>query len=171
MSRIDFVTGAPEQYMPLVQELSLIPERVERLVAGSTARDLQRSASEGDWAPSRVLAHMISYAIHNGEFIRQIAWMTDPRRRPWDEDAEVAAQGWSNKNGTTLLEALREPIAETIELLSGTPDAQWGRPGTVPGRGRRSLRQQLRAHLDHLDEHIVQLEQMVTVKEAATATT
>jgi DinB superfamily len=167
MSRIDFVTGAPEKYMPLVQELTLVEERVERLVAGYTARDLQRQPSEGEWSAGRVLAHMISYAIHNGEFIRQIAWMTDPRRRPWDEDAEVAQQGWANKNGTNLLEALREPLADTIELLSGTPDAQWGRPGTVPGRGRRSLRQQVRAHLDHLEEHMVQLEQMLKVPEAA----
>jgi hypothetical protein len=169
MSRIDFVTGAPEKYMPLVQELTLVEERVEQLVAGYTGRDLQRQPSEGQWSASRVLAHMISYAIHNGEFIRQIAWMTDPRRRPWDEDAEVAREGWANKNGANLVQALREPLAETIELLSGTPDAQWGRPGTVPGRGRRSLRQQVRAHLDHLEEHIVQLEQMLSVREAATA--
>lgn len=170
MSRIDFVTGAPEKYMPLVQELSLIPDRVERLVAGYTARDLQRAPAEGEWGANRVLAHMISYALHNGEFIRQIAWMTDPRRRAWDEEAEVAAQGWTNKNGATLAEALREPIAETIELLSSTPDAGWGRPGTVPGRGRRSLRQQLRGHIDHLNEHIDQVEQLLGVPEAAAAT-
>jgi hypothetical protein len=114
---------------------------------------------------------MISYAIHNGEFIRQIAWMTDPRRRAWDEEAEVAAQGWTNKNGSALAAAFSEPIGETIELLSGTPDAQWGRPGTVPGRGRRSLRQQLRAHIDHLDEHVAQLEALLSVPEAAGAAT
>jgi len=161
MSRIDFVTGAPQKYADLVQELAVIPERVERLIAGHTARDLQKAANEGDWGAGRVLAHMISYAIHNGDFIRQIAWMTEPRRRPWDEDAEVAAEGWAGKNGSALVAALREPIGETVELLSGTPDAQWGRPGTVPGRGRRSLRQQLRAHLDHLDEHITQLEALL----------
>ncbi len=171
MSRIDFVTGAPEKYMPLVQELSLIPDRVEQLVAGSTGRELQRAPSEGEWGASRVLAHMISYAIHNGEFIHQIAWMTDPRRRPWDEDAEVTSQGWASKNGATLAEALRVPIAETIELLSSTPDAAWGRPGTVPGRGRRSLRQQLRAHIDHLNEHIEQIERLLGVAEPAAAAT
>ena len=171
MSRIDFVTGAPEKYMPLVQELSLIPDRVERLVAGQTARDLQRAPSEDEWGAGRVLAHMISYAIHNGEFIRQIAWMTDPRRRAWDEEAEVAAQRWASQNGSALAGALRAPIGETIDLLSGTPDAGWGRPGTVPGRGRRSLRQQVRGHIDHLDEHIGQLEQLLGVPEAAAAAT
>ena len=169
MSRIDFVTGAPEKYASLVEELSAIPDRVERLVAGYTARDLQRAPAEGEWSAGRVAAHMLSYAIHNGEFIRQIAWMTDPRRRPWDEDAEVAAEGWASQNGATLAEALREAIAETVELLSGTPDASWGRPGTVPGRGRRSLRQQLRGHIDHLVEHIEQIEELVSVPQAAAA--
>jgi plasmid stabilization system protein ParE len=155
MSRIDFVTGAPEKYAPLLEELSAIPDRAERLVATHTARDMQRAPAEDEWSADRVLAHMISYAIHNGEFINQIAWMTDPCRRPWDEDTE----GWTNKSGATLAETLRSSIGETIELLSGTPDASWGRPGIVPDRGRRSLRQQLRAHIDHLVEHIDQAEE------------
>jgi hypothetical protein len=169
MSRIDFVTGAPQKYMPLVQELSLIPERVEALLAGRNSRDLQQLPAEGEWSAARVSAHMASYAIHNGEFINQIAWMTDPRRRPWDEDAEVASMGWAGKGGDVLAEAIRAPIAETIELLSGTPDASWGRPGTVPGRGRRSLRQQVRAHIDHLDEHIEQLGALLRAGEAVGA--
>ncbi len=169
MSRIDFITGAPEKYTPLVQDLTRVAERLEPIVASYTGRDLQKAPSEADWAPSRVLAHMISYAIHNGEFINQIVWMTDPRRRAWDEDAEVSSEGWTNKNGAALIEALREPLNETIELLSGTPDASWGRPGTVPGRGRRSLRQQVQAHTEHLNEHIDQVEALLAVPEAAGA--
>ncbi len=170
MSRIDFVTGAPEKYMPLVQDLTRISERLEPLVASYTGRDLQQAGSEDEWSPSRVLAHMISYAVHNGEFINQIVWMTDPRRRAWDEDAEVSSEGWASKNGATLLEALREPLNETIELLSGTPDASWGRPGTVPGRGRRSLRQAVQGHIDHLNEHIDQIESMLATPATAGAT-
>ena len=166
MSRIDFVTGAPEKYMPMVQELSAIPDRIEQLVAASTARDLQRVAVEDEWSVSRVLTHMISDAVQSGEFIRQIAWMTDPRRRQWDEEAELTPQ-WTDKNGAMLVAALREAISETIELLSGTPDASWGRPGTVPNRGRRSLRQQLRGHIDHLSEHVEQVEQLIGTPEPA----
>jgi hypothetical protein len=169
MSRIDFVTGAPEKYMSLVRDLTQVAERLEPLVASYTSRDLQRAPSEDAWGASRALSHMISYAIHNGEFINQIVWMTDPRRRAWDEDAEVSSEGWTNKNGAVLLEALREPLNDTIELLSGTPDASWGRPGMVPGRGRRSLRQQVGAHTAHLNEHIDQIEQLLAVPEAAGA--
>jgi len=168
MSRIDFVTGAPEKYMPLVQELTLIPARVEAVLGGRTARDLQR-ASEGEWSAARVLAHMISYARHNGDFICQIAWMTEPQRQPWDEDDEVSREGLVTKNSAALLESLSAAIGETIELLAHTPDAQWGRPGTVPNYGRRSLRQQLRAHIDHFGDHIDQLEALLTAPQPAAA--
>ena len=160
MSRIDFVTGAPEKYMPLVQELTLIPARVEAVLGRGTAGDLQR-APEGEWSPARILAHMICYARHNGDFIRQIAWMTEPQSQPWDEDDEVSREGLVTKNSAALLESLSAAIGETIELLAHTPDAQWGRPGTVPNYGRRSLRQQLRAHIDHFGDHIDQLEALL----------
>jgi len=161
MSRIDFVTGAPEKYMPLVEELGTIPDHIESLVSSCTAREIQQKNSADSWSIARILAHMLSYTRHNSEFIRQIAWMTDPQRRPWDEVAEITEQDLANKNGTELSKALRESIAETVELLSNTPDASWGRPGTVPGRGRRSLRQQLRSDINHLVEHVEQIEELV----------
>jgi len=157
MAQFDFVTGAPEKYMPMVQELTLIPGRVESVLSGHAARALRR-ADEGEWSAGRVLSHMICYARHNGDFIRLIAWMTNPERQPWDEETEVTTEGLTTKSGAALLESLSSAIAETTELLSHTPDAQWGRPGTVPNFGLRSLRQQLRAHIDHLGDHITQLE-------------
>ena len=168
MSRIDFVTGAPEKYMSMVQELTLLPDRVEPLLAGHAARDLQNAAAN-EWSAARVLAHMINHARHNGDFIRQIAWMTDPQRQPWDEEDEIAREGLILATSATLLGALRAAVAETVELLSHTPDAQWGRPGTVPGYGRRSLRQQLRAHIDHLGDHIEQLETLLAAPLPAAA--
>jgi hypothetical protein len=168
MSRFDFVTGAPQKYMPLVQELTILPDRVEPLLAGLAARDLQL-AHAGEWSAARVLAHMINHARHNGDFIRQIAWMTEPECQPWDEEDEIAREGLILATSAALLKALRTAVAETVELLSHTPDAQWGRPGTVPGYGRRSLRQQLRAHIDHLSDHIDQLATLLATPQPAPA--
>jgi hypothetical protein len=167
MSRIDFVTGAPERHMPLVDGLSTVPDRVASALAGTSAARA-RQASEGEWSATRVLAHMVSYARHNHEFIFATAWMTDAVRQPWDEAAEVEAEGWAQHEPAALVNLLRAELAPTIDLLGGTPDASWGRPGIVPGRGRRSLRQQVEGHLAHLDDHIEQLRSLVGA-EAATA--
>ncbi|MBM3140547.1 MAG: DinB family protein [Chloroflexi bacterium] len=158
MSRIDFVTGAPLRYMPLVDALATVPDRVEAVLRRHPGAHFHRAPAGGDWAPSRVLAHMLSYARHNGGFIYMITWMTDPVRPAWDEEAEIEAEGWLRLDASRAVEALRELIAPTVELLSTTPDASWGRPGGHPRDGRRSLRQQVQAHIDHLEEHTRQID-------------
>jgi hypothetical protein len=156
MSRIDFVTGAPERFMPLVDGLSTVADRAAAALGGVSAAEA-RQTPEGEWSAARILAHMVSYARHNHEFIFAMAWMTDAERQRWDEASEVEAEGWDRLEVSPLLDLLRAELTPTVELLSETPDASWGRAGIVPGRGRRSLRQQVQGHLDHLDEHIEQL--------------
>lgn len=172
MSRIDFVTGAPERYMHLVEALGAIPDRLERVLAGHSTGELRTAPAGDEWAAARILSHMISYARHNHEFIHRIVWMTDPIREPWDEDAEE--QGWESLDGAALVADLREAIGETVQLLSETPDASWGRPGIAGGRGaehgggtRRSLRQQVGGHTEHLEGHLAHIEELLAVKAPA----
>jgi hypothetical protein len=162
MARIDFVTGAPLRYMPLVDDLAKVPAQVEAVLSMHSAASLTRASGDDGWPPARVLAHMLSYARHNGRFIFQIAHMTDPIRQSWDEDAEIAAEGWLNFDAVHCVAALDAEITPTVQLLSRTPDASWGRPGVHPSDGRRSLRQQVRAHIDHIAEHIAQLDALLS---------
>ena len=158
MSRIDFVTGAPERYIGEVRALAAIPDRLRAALEGHSAEDLRRAPSEGEWSPVRVLAHLLSYARHTGEFIYRIAWMQEPVLVSWDEAAEVEREGWERLEGRELLARIRAEIESTVALLSETPDASWGRPGLHPLGGRRSLRQQVRTHVRHLEDHIAQIE-------------
>ncbi len=158
MSRIDFVTGAPERYIGDVRALAAIPDRLRDVLAGHTTAQLRGAPAEEEWAPVRVLAHLLSYARHNGEFLHRIAWMEEPVLVPWDEAEEVERERWARLDGGRLLALLRAEIDGTVALLSVTPDASWGRPGIHPLGGRRSLRQQVRAHVRHLESHIDQIE-------------
>ncbi len=158
MSRIDFVTGAPLRYMPLVDDLATISDGVHAVLTAHPGADLKRTPPGGGWSPARILAHMLSYARHNGEFIYTIVWMSEPIRQPWDEDAEIQAEGWLQLDAGAYVSALDALLATTVELLSTTPDASWGRPGVYPVSGRRSLRQVVRAHIDHLRAHTQQLD-------------
>ena len=158
MSRIDFVTGAPERYIGEVRALAAIPDRLRAALEGHDGEDLRRAPSEGEWPPVRVLAHLLSYARHTGEFIHRIAWMQEPVWVSWDEAAEVEREGWERLEGRELLARIGAEIESTVALLSETPDASWGRPGLHPLGGRRSLRQQVRTHVRHLEDHIAQIE-------------
>ncbi|TAJ16859.1 MAG: DinB family protein [Dehalococcoidia bacterium] len=155
MSRIDFVTGAPEKYAHLVQSLSTASERLRSATANARGSAWTSPPREGgDWTAQHTLAHMALYAQKNGIFIRQMATMTDPARLPFDEDAETAAL--ESRSAADLIALIESELGKTVELLSGTPDAGWGRPGTIRG-ARRSLRQQVQSHADHMHEHVDQI--------------
>lgn len=157
MARIDFVTGAPEQYAPLVDRLATIAEHTAGVIAGHADAELRRDPPDG-WSAQRVLGHMVFSAHANGVFIHQLATMTDPQRAsfpPGYEDPDLLP-----REPRELLRLLQDELAQTMALLSRTPDAAWGRPGYVRG-ARRSLRQHVQAHITHLEEHIAQIAQVL----------
>ena len=53
MARIDFVTGNAQRYLPDVETLAAIPDRVEALLAGRSSAELRRmpAARDGQYAP------------------------------------------------------------------------------------------------------------------------
>ena len=158
MARIDFVTGAPEKYAHLVDRLATVAERTAAVLAGQTSAELRREPPDG-WSAQRVLGHMAFHAHANGVFTHQLATMTDPQRTPFPsgyEDPELAT-----RDPLELLQFIEDETAQTVALLSGTPDAAWGRPGFVRG-ARRSLRQHVQAQITHLEEHIAQLAQVLS---------
>ena len=158
MPRIDFVTGAPEQYAALVDQLSTVGARLAAVLAGHPDAALRRAPPDG-WSVQRVLGHMAFHAHANGVFIHQLATMTDPQRTPFPSGYEDPAL--AVRDPLELLQLIEDETAQTVALLSGTPDAAWGRPGFVRG-ARRSLRQHVQAHIDHLEEHIAQLAQLLS---------
>lgn len=166
MSRIDFVTGAPEQYAHLVDALATVPDRVRAAVNGHSDDDLRRPTEDGGWSAQRVLAHLAIYAHSTGVFIHRMVTMTDPERVFEDEDAIVEARGLMNSAAEDLLRELEAEVGETVGFLSETPDAAWGRRGMAMGMSR-SVRQQVQRHIDHFEEHIAQLHEILGTREQA----
>jgi len=158
MSRIDFVTGAPEKYAHLVDRLAEAPVRLRNIVSGRSSTDLRRDPGNGEWSVPRILAHMSLMAQRNGLFIYQIGTMTDPARAPLDEEAEAGPL--QHQNPLALIDMIEADLGKTIDFLSVTPDAAWGRPGRKNGL-RRSLRQEVITHGDHMHEHIDAIERLL----------
>lgn len=166
MARIDFVTGNAQRYLPDVETLAAIPDRVEALLAGRSSAELRRLPAAGDgedaqgeeWSPVRIIGHLISYARHHHQRLHSMARMTDPVFVEYDDEQEARQNDWQSSDGGRLLDSLQEAIAATVDVLKDLPDASWGRAGIHPSQGRRSIRQQLRLNLDHYGEHLAQLE-------------
>ena len=162
MSRIDFVTGAPEKYAHLVDRLSVVPGRYRAALDRVPDAAMRTEPSEGQppqgWSPQRILAHVTFLAEANDVFIHQLATMTEPTRKPFPSGYE--ATELEALPAGDLLQRIDEAVGRTVALLSHTPDAAWGRPGYVRGL-RRSLHQQVQGHADHFDEHLAELQRLL----------
>ena len=156
--RINFVTGAPRRYVAEVEALAAVPDRVEGALAGLQAAALRRAPAEGEWSALRIVGHLIAYARQSHENLTRMAWMTDPIIKSTDDEGADEMYAWELQEPSQLFAWLTESVHESIELLKELPDSSWGRPGQHPESGRRSVRQQVVAMVDHFNEHIDQLE-------------
>jgi hypothetical protein len=156
--RINFVTGAARRYVAELEALAAMPDRVRGAVAGLPPVWWRQSRREGEWCPARVVGHMVAYARQSHENLNRMAWMTDPIIKSTDDEGADEMYAWELQEPEQLFEWLVESVTESVELLKELPDASWGRPGQHPEDGRRSVRQQVVAMVDHFNEHIEQLE-------------
>ncbi len=161
MARIDFVTGNARMYVPDVEALAAIPDRVEALLAGHSNADLRKAPAEGEWSAMRILQHTTFYAREQHHNLFRMAWQADPLLSQWDEAEYIHREGWNLLDGSGLLQALTDALAETVELLKDLPDASWGRAGLHQRGGRRSIHQQVQRSAEHHHEHLKQLEQVL----------
>ena len=161
MARIDFVTGNARLYMPDVEALAAIPDRVEALLAGHSNADLREAPANDEWSATRILQHMTFYARENHHNLFRMVWETDPLMSQWVEEEYIDREGWDLLDGAALLQALTGALAETVELLKDLPDASWGRAGLHQRAGRRSIRQQVKRAAEHHDGHLEQVRQVL----------
>ena len=165
MSRIDFVTGAPEKYAHLVDRLSVVPGRYR--AALDRVADAAMQATPPDcWSPQRILAHVAFLAEANDVFIYQLATMSEPTRKAFPSGYEAIEL--EALPAGDLLQRIEEALGRTVALLALTPDAAWGRPGYVRGL-RRSLRQQVEGHAHHFDEHLAELQRLLSAQAPSAA--
>jgi hypothetical protein len=156
MSRIDFVTGAPEKYAHLVDDLVQVGTELREVVSSFSEAEMRLGRSDDIWSAKRTLAHIGVYVHVNGVFIHRMVTTTDPQRMPVREDWEIQRRGFMNRSSLGLLDYIDQEIQETVGLLAHTPDAAWGRRGIVDGNSR-SLRQRVASHADHIRDHTDQI--------------
>lgn len=157
-NRIDFVTGAVRRYVDDVDAVARLGVRASELLEGRRAAALHAEPAEGEWSASRTLGHMIAYLRALQDQVTRMAWMTDPVLPVVDDEAEAERNAWTSQEPEQLLASLTGEVEAIEELLKHLPDSSWGRAGLHPMMGRRSIIQQVRGAVGHLDGHLDQVE-------------
>ena len=155
MTRIDFVTGNTTIYLPEVEALADVPDRLEALIATRRIEELRRKP-EGGRSVLRIVGDMVAHARWNAEVYHRMSWMHDPVLRRLDLEADAAENNWESRDAPTLIEWLTDAIREAVDELKDQPDAAWGRPGLFPER--RSIRQEARRAVAHYSQELAAIE-------------
>jgi len=163
-TRIDFVTGAPVRYIPHIERLAVVVDRIEAVMIGRSAGELGRFLGPGEWSPARRLGHMIATARHTYDELYRMSWMTDPRLAAWDDDAEAQEHAWEARNPERLAQWFAEAVGQSVQFLKELPDSSWGRPGVHPEHGRRSVAQHVAEVTDYLNRQTDELERALVIE-------
>jgi hypothetical protein len=155
LTRIDFVTGNATIYLPDVEALADVPDRLEALLERRRSDELRRKP-EGGRSALRVAGDMVAHARWDAEALRRMCWMHDPVIRRLDLEAEATANNWESSEPDRVLEWFTEAIREAVDELKDQPDAAWGRPGLFPER--RSIRQEARRAVAHYSVELSAIE-------------
>lgn len=157
--RINFVTGAVRRYVPEIEAIATLPERLTLATAGQHTAWF-REPSDGEWCPARVIGHLIAYIEQSRENLYRMAYMTDPIIKSVDDQGQADLREWETQTRDQLLQQLEQAIAAVTHLLKELPDSSWGRPGQHPDSGRRSIKQHVRGMANHFNDHVAQIEAM-----------
>ena len=103
-NRVDFVTGAVRRYVPDVNGLTDVAERVQSLFAGPYTNDPLSVPAEGEWTALRTLGHMIAYAQMLHDQLDRMAHMTDPELWRMDDAGIAEREDWESRSSQELVQ-------------------------------------------------------------------
>jgi uncharacterized damage-inducible protein DinB len=142
-----------------MEALAATPRDLARMLRPVSAADALRRPAADQWCVADVVAHLGTTEPRYHERLRLIIEQDNPRV-PYihpDERAHDLTRPLSS-----LLEEFAARRAETLAMLGGLSQRDWGRPLVHETLGPSRLRDQIQMLVDHDSAH---LEQIVALRE------
>lgn len=129
---------------------------VERLVAGSTPRQLNRSPAPGEWSPREVLNHLADSDLVFATRLRMMVTQDRPVLVGYDQEAWTARFGGLDATPEQTLARWQVLRLANIRLVESLEPAEWERVGLHSERGEESVRLHVRLLAGHDRVHLDQ---------------
>jgi hypothetical protein len=142
--------------LTIIETLKHLPDMLEAEIAGLSPAALRARPSEDAWSITEVIGHLRDHVAMTQKRIYMVWSMFDPQLPGYDGEALVREGNYRDADAMGMIEDLREMRLHTIGQLNRAVD--WSRTGSLPGVGRRSLKQIGERAIDHEAEHIAQVQ-------------
>ncbi len=141
--------------LEIIETLKHLPLLIEQELAGQPNSVLRQKSATAEWSVAEVVGHLNDHVEIWLKRIRMVCTMTDPQLPGYDGDVLVLERNYQDADISKVIDGMRETRLQTVALLNQAPD--WTRCGTMPGEGRRSLKQLTEGAIEHETAHVAQI--------------
>jgi hypothetical protein len=146
----------------LDRAIARLSEAAPRLDAADSGR--QSAEGEEQWSVQEIMAHLRASDDILVPRVYQLLARDNPPLPAFDERRWAEAAGYDNLPAVINAERLIQRWQELWELLASLPDGDWRRTGLHEEHGSISLTDVVVYLIDHTEEHIVQLTDLLDIR-------
>jgi DinB superfamily len=132
-------------------------EMIAVSITGAAGSEVDYAPQPGQWSIRQIVAHLSDAEIVGAMRLRQIIAEENPKLQSFDQDAWATNLDYSKRKPSQSLETFRRIRTENYELLKELPEETFERVGIHSERGPLTLKQLLRAHAEHAENHAAQV--------------
>lgn len=144
----------------LISEYARGPERIAEVVIGLPEQTLRRRPAPDAWSIYEIVVHLADAEIVGSDRIRRALADDDARLSAFDESAWGDRLYYHDRDLAVSLDTFRALRRANADLLHRLTEDEWNRTGTHTTNGKMSLRDIVRAYVNHVEYHMRQFENL-----------
>lgn len=146
---------------------SSTPQKIARLIARLSPKQLRFRPAPGKWSITEIVAHLVETELVGGYRIRMILSKNGAPIQAFDQDVWAANGNYSKQDpqkSVRLFRALRE---FNLSLLRSLTQEQWNQYGMHEERGKETLMRLTQMFAGHDINHLQQIEHLAKLSRAS----
>lgn len=134
-----------------------MPEELGSLLAGRAEADLVRRPAPDAWSVTEIVCHLRDVEEFYCQRVQTILANRDPVLAAFDPERWVVERQYARSAAAPALDAFTLRRRETLAVLDGLGEDDWGRGGSHAQRGWMTVRRIVHGWAKHDDEHADQI--------------
>ncbi|WP_031500773.1 DinB family protein [Bryobacter aggregatus] len=135
-------------------------ELLASLTTGAAGAELDFQANADLWSVRQIVCHLMdTELVAHGRLSALIA-EENPTLVAFDGAAWTANLNYRQRKFSGAVELYRRMIAENYDLLKEQPESVWSRQGTHTETGPITLLQFFREHIQHAEDHLMEVREI-----------
>jgi hypothetical protein len=134
------------------------PDVVAVAITGAAGAELDFVPAPGQWSIRQVLCHLADSELVAAVRFRMVIAEDNPTLVAYNQELWAARLDYTRRKISQALETFRRTRAENYELLRTLPEGAFERPAVHVELGSLRLRDLLRIHAEHAENHARQLQ-------------